>query len=87
MILRALNPLDELVLEGTSSNAVCSGLPHFSDFGGHLIESVEHAPHRLAVGLLGGNIRFKYSLVMFFSSFHFSLHIKYGPCIIKICIL
>ena len=66
MILCAPNPPDEVAIEGTSSNAVCSGLLHFGVFGRHLIESIEHAPDRLAVGLHEGlNISFKYSLVMY----------------------
>ena len=35
-LLCALNPLDEVVLEGTGNKAICSGLPHSVAFYGPL---------------------------------------------------
>ena len=41
-VLCASNPLDEVVLEGTGNNAVCSGLPHSVAFDGHLSQKNMH---------------------------------------------
>ena len=35
LVIVLLNPPDEVVLEGTGNNLVCSGLSHFGAFDGH----------------------------------------------------
>ena len=52
-LLCASNSLDEIVLEDTDNNAVCSGLPHSVAFDGHLSHRNMHQIVRLLGSMEG----------------------------------